>query len=155
MSANRWITDLQIIERPPSTYLDWQWSAQKPRLAGDPRLLIPPEMWGQNGTIQLIYLPTGLTYGEVSLLLGRPSHGAFAVSSSDPLTLSTRPNTRHLAVYFNGSVSFDMRLICPVNLDLFWSAPVSVAYISDTLVQSQTIFSYDLARWLYGQPCNA
>ncbi len=27
--------------------------------------------------------------------------------------------------------------------------------IISLLLRSQSIFNYDLARWLYGQPCNA
>ncbi|MEO8393954.1 MAG: hypothetical protein ABI700_13265 [Chloroflexota bacterium] len=156
LNSNPWVKGLQIVERPPSTYLYWDWSAVKPRFAGDPHALIPPEMWGQNGVIQLIFIPTSLAYGEVSLLLGAPNRGLFAVSSTpNPLTLATHPNTQHLAVYFGGSVSFGTRLVCPVNLDLFWNAPVSIAYIDDALVRSQSIFDYDLAHWLYSQPCNA
>jgi hypothetical protein len=155
LSTNPWIRNLQIVERPPSTYLYWQWSAQTPAFVGDPHALIPPEMWGQDGIIQLIFIPTSLAYGEVSLLLGAPHQGLFNVSVyPNALTLASHPNTHHLAVYFDGAVSFDTRIICPINLDLFWHAPVSVAYIGDLLVRSQAIFKYDLVRWLYGRPCN-
>ena len=156
LSSNPWVKHVQIVERPPSTYVYWDWSDQKPGFAGDPHALIPPEMWGQDGIIQLIYIPTSLSYGDVSLLLGTPGRGSFAVSHDlNSVIVTSRPNTRHLAVYFDGTVSFGTRVVCPVNLDLFWNAPVSIAYIGDLLVRNQSIFQYDLAQWLYGQPCHA
>jgi len=156
LGANPWIEGLQIVERPPSTYLYWNWSNQKPAFVGDPRALIPPEIWAQNDTIQLIFIPTALAYGQVSLVLGRPHRGSFGVSTSlNSGVLDHRPNTHHLAAYFNGAVNVDTRIFCPVNLDLFWNAPVNVAYVGNLLMDSQSIFNYDLPRWLYGSPCNA
>jgi len=156
LSANPWIDTVQVVDQPPATYLYWKWSARKPEFAGDPHLLIPPLMWGEGGVIQLIFIPTGLAYGEVSLLLGAPLHGSFQVSRyANSVAFAALPNTRHVATYFGGQVNFDIQVSCPINLDRFWNAPVTITYVSTDLTNTMTSkLNYTLADWLYRQPCN-
>jgi hypothetical protein len=154
LSANPWIAAVQVIDHPPSTYLYWQWSDQKPAFAGDPHLLIPPLMWAEHGVIQMIYIPTALSYGDVSLLLGAPMLGSFEMDSfPNSVALANRPSARHVAAYFGGQVNFDVQVICPISLDRFWSAPVTITYVSTTLTRLQPRHrNDDLPHWLYGQP---
>jgi len=157
LDANAWVRAVQVINQPPSTYLYWQWSDQKPAFAGDPQRAIPPVMWADHGIIQMIYIPTGLSYGDVSLLLGVPMPGSFEIGRfANSVALANRTTARHVAGYFGGQVNFDVQVNCPINLDRFWNAPVTITFISGDLTRLQPRHGNDdLPHWLYGQPCNA
>ena len=156
LDGNPWVEHVRVIERAPYTYLYWDWSARKPAFVGASGAFLPPIMWSQDGIIQLIFIPTALSYGEVSLLLGMPDRGSSQASYPKSLGLVNLPNTHHIAAYFGGKVSFDMQMVCPVNLERFWNAPVTITYSSPSLKQALPVtLNDDLAHWNYGRSCSA
>jgi hypothetical protein len=156
LSAHPWLEQVQLIERPPYTYIYWEWSAHKPDFMGAPRVFLPSVMWAKGGIIQLIFIPTDLPYGEVSLLFGAPMRGSSIVNGyPNSVALANRPITRRVISYFDGQVSFAIQVRCPINLHQFWNAPVTITYSSPSLTtrtQPGTV-NNNLARWLYARSC--
>ena len=153
LKTHRWFGQIEQIEHAPYTYIYWEWSAQKPDFMGMARVFLPSVMWAKDGIIQLIFIPTGLPYGEVSLLFGAPMRG-LSVTSGYPnsVALANRPVTRRVVNYFDGQVSFEIQVRCPINLYQFWNAPVTITYSSPSLTRPQpATVNNNLIRWLYGR----
>lgn len=156
LRANPWIERVYVKSDAPFTFLYVDWSQQAPAFAENVSLRLPTYMWVRRNTIQLIVIPTLIPYGEIWSLLGAPSAGDFAVSGyRHTMTPGNRPNTRHTAVYFDGQVTVDTRVFCPVSPALFWNAPVTIIYSAAGAEPRTTSERYDLVQWIFSPPCKS
>lgn len=156
LQTNRWVERVVVDTDSPFTFIYLDWNERAPDFIRNASDRLPMYMWVRRGIIQLIVIPTLIPYGEVWSLLGEPSSGVFAVSGyRDTLTLGSRPNTRHSAVYYGGHVIVDTRVFCPVNPALFWNAPAMITYNSDLTEPLIADKPYDLADWLFSAPCKS
>ncbi|MFN8452562.1 MAG: hypothetical protein U0521_29140 [Anaerolineae bacterium] len=156
LEANPWVGRVVVRQNATFTFLYVEWSDQAPAFVENADSQLPTYLWVRNDIIQLILIPTRIPFGEIWLRLGAPSRGSFAVSGyRHSLTLGNRPNTRHVALYYDGQVTVDTRVYCPVSLALFWSAPATITYSAPAPQPAVASQPYDLARWLFAPPCQS
>lgn len=155
LKAHPWVKRVVVLDRHLAHYVYWEWSDQAPAYVYDPARQSPPMLGVAGGVIQYISLMTGLSFGEVWALWGQPEGGGFnVINNSSPLmTLISRPNTVHAAVYFGGQVFVQTQVFCPITPRVFWDAPVSIIFYNGDTAPSTYHHSYPLGDWYYSQPC--
>jgi hypothetical protein len=160
LEAHPWIEHVSRDDTPLYTYVYWRWNGQQPDFAFNDSARMPAYLWANNnaqGIVQYIALPTRIPYADIWLMLGKPELGAYMVSDTrGAATLADRPNTRHVAAYFDSSVVVDSSVFCPTRSNAFWQAGVSITYYSASVFGGFRVRDYDLVNWVYRElPCRA
>lgn len=132
-----WAGETPDISPAWSGLILWTWSGSQPAW-------IPTATSGtlrlKNGIVELIEVPTLLTYSDLWLMFGQPDEGTLRRR----LGIASHPRLLHFAAYHTEGLGLRLETPCPLRPVALWDAPVTILLGSASDVQLEP---YDLRGW--------
>jgi len=143
LSQNAWIGGVSVpgefdVENR-SGFLYWHWSGEQPAFIDTMR---SSRMRVYRGVVDSISIQTNAPFGEVWMSLDQPERGELLFSASEYLRMSAL----HDAIYWQGALSVQSVIRCPLTLQDWWDAPVTLEVRDPSGIRLPAL--YDLPRLL-------